>query len=164
MCNFILPFLLSFKLCATLAWDPLLLQALGEKQQAAELLVQLLPSACRAQQSKSSCSRAWTGQGSELHPQVFTGCCARLQGSTAQICVHAAAPHHQFAMQAAQVLLLMLPSNAGAASPGFIDVAQSELYTTFIFCISSSKACVALSNSLTRRWMIHNLSVITGIL
>lgn len=52
----------------------------------------------------------------------------------------------------------------GRITRAFIDMAQSKLYTTLIFCISSPKAYVALSNSLTRHWMIHNLSVITRIL
>lgn len=87
MCNFILPFLFPFKLCATLACDPLLLQALGEKQQPPELLFQLLPSATlspRHSRANPPEAGGWTGQGSELYPQVFTSCCARLQGSSAQ--------------------------------------------------------------------------------
>lgn len=123
MCNFILPFLFSFKLCATLACNPLLLQVLGEKQQPAELPSQSLPSAAlspRHNRANPPEAGGWTGQGSELYPQVFTSCCARLQGShTAQICVNAAAPPNQFACSQPKCLSLCFPAIPGPHYQGF---------------------------------------------
>lgn len=163
MCNFIAPFLFSFKLRAALACDPLLLHILGEnsKHQSSHFNSFPLPHN-RANPPEAG---GWTGQGSELYPQVFTSC-ARLLGSSAQhrfvwmlllhwINLHAASPSASpYASQ----------QSWGCITRGFIDMTQSKLYTAFIFCISSSKAYVALSNLLAQHWMIHNLSVITCIL